>query len=252
MSAQIERYAATLKDKIDDVVKVNADALDRAAELCAAALAVRQVIHIYDTGHIISHELINRTGGLVAYTHLSFNGALENRNLWRSHQRPAPATPEEALRTERALIEWVFGQGTLQSGDILVIGSVSGVGMRLVELALQAQARGLKVIAVTSTRFSGQLDTKHPSGKHLFEVADVVLDNLAEYGDSFFTIPGIGRKVAPLSGLSATVLMWSLTVGIVERLAAQGLEPSIYESVNLPDGPASVTRIEAAYEKEGL
>lgn len=252
MSVQIERYASTLQEKIDAVVKGNADALDRAADLCAATLSVRQVIHIHDTGHIISHELINRTGGLVAYAHLSFNGILENRNLWRSRHRAAPTTPEEALRTEQALIEWVFGQGTLQKGDVLVVGSVSGVGMRLVELALQAQAHGLKVIAVTSTRFSGQLAAKHPSGKRLFEVADVVLDNFADYGDSFFAIPGIDRKVAPLSGLSATVLMWSLTVGIVERLVAQGLQPSIYESVNLPDGPASVAQIEAAYEQEGI
>lgn len=250
MSAEIERYVTTLQLKIGALSLANGAALDQAADLCAEALASRQVIHIYDTGHIISHELINRTGGLVAYAHLSFKGRLENRNVWRDAQ--PGASPEQVLAAERGLIEWLFGQGTLQKDDVIIIGSVSGIGLRLVELALQASARGLRVIAVTAPRFSSELVSKHPSGRRLYEVAEVVLDNFAEYGDSFFSIPGIDPKLCPLSGISATVLMWSLTVGIVERLAARGLQPSIYESVNGPNGPAEVEQIERQYAQKGL
>ncbi len=252
MSQEIDRYISSLQAKISQLAQANAAALDEAADLCANALKNKKIIHFYDTGHIISHELINRTGGLVAYTHLSFDGMLDNRNLWRAKNLGATPTPEEALKTEQALIEWLFGQRTLQAGDVLLIGSVSGVGMRLIELALQARERGLHVIAVTGPTFSRELTSKHPSGKHLFEVADVVLNNLAEYGDSFFSIPGIERKLCPISGISATVLMWSLTAGIIERLAAAGLHPSIYESVNRPNGPALVQEIETAYQEKGL
>jgi uncharacterized phosphosugar-binding protein len=45
--------------------------------------------------------------------------------------------------------------------------------------------------------------------------------------------------------------MWALTAGIVERLVARGLEPSIYTSINLPDGPAAVEQVEAAYRRKG-
>jgi hypothetical protein len=37
----------------------------------------------------------------------------------------------------------------------------------------------------------------------------------------------------------------------VERLVAIGLEPSIYTSVHLPDGPAAVAEIENAYRQKG-
>lgn len=252
MSTKMNHYFDSLKVKIDQLASANEAALDRAADLCAGALAKKQVIHIYDTGHIISHELINRTGGLAAFSHLSFDGMLDNRNLWRANNLGQNPTPEQALKTERALIEWLFGQRTLQANDVLIIGSVSGVGMRLVELAIQARERGLGVIAVTGPGFSSKLTSKHPSGKHLYEVADVVLDNLAEYGDSFFSIPGIERKLCPISGVAATVLMWSLTAGIVERLAGMGLQPSIYESVNQPNGPALVQQIESEYQEKGL
>jgi uncharacterized phosphosugar-binding protein len=252
MSTAMLNYLDSIKTKIDALAAANLAALEQAASLCAQALARKQVIHIYDTGHIISHELINRTGGLVAYAQLSFDGALDNRNLWRAKNSGPGPTPDQALQTERALIEWLFGQRTLQAQDVLIIGSVSGVGLRLVELALQARERGLGVIAVTGPAFSSRLPSKHPSGMRLYETADVVLDNLAEYGDSFFRVPGIERKLCPISGVSAALLMWSLTVGTVERLAGMGLQPSIYESVNQPNGPALVQQVEARYQEQGL
>lgn len=252
MSVEIDRYGSELQKKLAQLAEANAEALDQAADLCAKALANKKIIHIYDTGHIISHELITRTGGLVAYAHLSFDGHLDNRNLWRANNLGETPTPEQTLSSERALINWLFGQRTLQADDVLVIGSVSGVGIRLIELAIQARARGLHIIAVTGPEFSRQIASKHPSGKHLYDVADVVLNNAAEYGDSFFSIPGIEKKLCPISGISAAVLMWSLTVGIVERLVAMGLSPSIYESVNQPNGPALVMEIERAYQEKGL
>lgn len=251
MSEQIQQFIDALQGKITQIAQDNMAALDQAADLCADALANQRVIHIYDTGHIISHELIVRTGGLVAFTHLSFNGILNNQNLWRKNNNANPPTDEEVLSSERALIEWVFGQKTIQEGDILIIGSVSGTGIRLVELGLQAKARGVRVIAVTGVSYSSKLESKHPSGKRLYEVAEVVLDNHADYGDAFFAIPGAERKVVPISGVSAAILMWSLTVGIVDRMVKRGLQPSIYESINKPDGPTLVQKIEAEYQQKG-
>jgi uncharacterized phosphosugar-binding protein len=252
MSTKILHYISNLQEKINQLASGNIEALDKAAEICAEALATKKVIHIYDTGHIISHEMIKRAGGLAAYSHLSFDGSLDNPNLWREKNLDTSLSPEDILETEHALIKWLFGQRTLQRGDVLIIGSVSGLGMRLVELALEAQAHGMHVIAMTSVGYSSQLVSKHPSGKHLYEVAEIILDNQADYGDAFFSIPGIDCKICPSSGITAAVLMWSLTVGIVERLIIRGLQPSIYESVNLPDGPALVEKVEKEYQKRGI
>jgi uncharacterized phosphosugar-binding protein len=209
------------------------------------------VIHLHDTGHIISHEMIARTGGLVAYTPLSYRGMLDDHNLHRASQPDGPMSPDGMVTAERALLEWVFAQGTLRAGDVLIIGSVSGTGTRLVELACQARARGLTVIALTAPSFSSRLPAQHPSGQRLFEVADIVLDNHAEYGDSFLSLDGLERKICPISGVGATVLMWALTAGIVQRLLERGLSPSVYTSVNLPGGPRAVEEAEAEYRRKG-
>jgi uncharacterized phosphosugar-binding protein len=251
MSDAIAGYFTALNERLAALQCDEAAALDAAADACARALAERHVIHLHDTGHLISHEMIARTGGLVAYTPFTYGGTLDNANLYRSTQNGSSGSLDERLAAERALLQWVFAQGTLQAGDVLIVGSVSGTGWRLVELALQAKERGLTVVALTAPAHSARLAPQHPSGKRLFEVADIVLDNHARYGDSFFEVEGFETKVAAISGIAAAVLMWALTVGIVERLVARGLEPSVYTSVNLPDGPAAVERVEARYRELG-
>lgn len=251
MSDAIARYFADLGERLAELGRDEAAALDVAADVCARALAGKHVIHLHDTGHIVSHEMVRRTGGLVVYTPFTYGGALDNPNLYRAGQNGASGSLDKRLAAERALLEWVFAQATLQPGDVLIIGSVSGAGWRLIELALQAKERGLTVIAITAPAHSGRLAPQHPCGKRLFEVADIVLDNHAQYGDSFFEIDGFETKVAAISGLAAAALMWALTVGVVERLVAQGIEPSVYTSINLPDGPAAVERIEARYRELG-
>lgn len=227
------------------------DALDRAADVCARAVTERRVIHLHDTGHIISHEMIGRTGGLVVYAPFTYGGSVQRATPHRAAHDCSTGSPDEQLAAERALLDWVFAQETIHAGDVLIIGSVSGTGWRLVELALQARQRGITVIALTAPSHSGRLAAQHPSGRRLFEVADIVLDNHAPYGDAFFAIEGFDTKVAPLSGIAAAVLMWALTVGIVERLAARGIAPSVYTSINLPGGPDAVERVEARYRELG-
>lgn len=252
MSENILKYVSDLQKKITSFTDANLQALDQAANVCSKTLLSKNVIHIYDTGHIISHEMIMRTGGLVAYTHLSFDGMVDSNNLWRSDKPENNLNAEEALLSEKSIIHWLFTQKKLNPGDILILGSVSGLGIRLVELALQAKAYGLTVIAITGVDFSMKLASKHPSGKRLCEVADIVLDNQTEYGDAFYSMPNLERKICPSSGIAATILMWSLTVGIVEKIVQARVQPSIYKSVNLPDGPSLVEEIEKAYKQKGI
>src|SRR5438309_8480644 len=169
MSDTIACYFSSLNERLAELQCDDAPALDAAADVCARALANKHVIHLHDTGHLISHEMIARTGGLVAYTPFTYGGALNNTNLHRASQNGSSGSLAERLAAERALLQWVFAQGTLQLGDVLIIGSVSGTGWRLVELALQAKARGLTVIALTAPAHSGRLAPQHPSGKRLFE-----------------------------------------------------------------------------------
>jgi uncharacterized phosphosugar-binding protein len=239
----IERYFEVLQAQLARVA-AQPEPIRRAARACAEALARGGAIHIFDTGHLVSRELIRRAGGLVALSELTFSldvtDTVRNR---ASH----PADPAASY----AYIEHVFQRGSLRAGDVLIIGSVSGKTPNVVELAIHARAHGLTVIALTATAYSTRLVSDHPSGQRLFEVADLVLDNGAPYGDALMEVEGLEAPICPASGIGAASVMWAVVAGIVEEMQARGLTPTVYPSVNLPDGVERVAQVEALAPKKG-
>ncbi|MCC7355456.1 MAG: sugar isomerase domain-containing protein [Anaerolineae bacterium] len=240
----IERYFAAIQAKIAEIA-TDQEPIRQAARLCADALARGGVLHIYDSGHIVSQELVRRAGGLVAFSPLTFSLNVNNAVLTR--REPQPADARQAI----AFIEHIFDRGQLHAGDVLFVGSVSGKSASVVELAIQARAHGLTVIALTSPAYSGQLVSEHPTGKRLHEVADLVLDNHAPPGDAMLAVEGLDAPLCPASGIGAACVLWGVTAGIVEEMLARGLTPSVYASVNLPDGPERVRQVEKRAMEKG-
>jgi uncharacterized phosphosugar-binding protein len=239
----IEQYFQALRAHIDQLA-AHPEPIQQAAELCADALANGGVVHVFDSGHMISSELINRAGGLVALSALSFS--LNVNNPVKS--RPDRA-PDNTL--SYSYIEHVFETNQLREGDVLFVGSVSGKTPNVIELALQARALGLKVIAVTALAYSSKLASEHPSGKHLYEAADLVLDNGAPYGDAMITVEGLDYPVLPASGMGAAAVMWAVVAGIIEEMLARGLKPTVFPSVNRPDGRTLVSQVETEAQRKG-
>ncbi len=239
----IEQYFQALRAHIDQLA-AHPEPIQQAAKLCADALANGGVVHVFDSGHMISSELINRAGGLVALSALSFSLTVNN---------PVKSRPDRAPDNtlSYSYIEHVFETNQLREGDVLFVGSVSGKTPNVIELALQARALGLKVIAVTALAYSSKLASEHPSGKHLYEAADLVLDNGAPYGDAMITVEGLDYPVLPASGMGAAAVMWAVVAGIIEEMLARGLKPTVFPSVNRPDGRTLVSQVEAEAQRKG-
>ena len=88
----------------------------------------------------------------------------------------------------------------------------------------------------TSLPCSNSFWTEDPSGKHLYECADLLIDNLAPVGDAMMEVDGLDAKICPASGLANAFIMWSITTVVVEELMKKGLNPSVYKSYNFPGG----------------
>jgi len=241
----IETYFQALQAKIAEIAADPAP-IRQAAKLCADSLAKGGVIHIFDSGHMISSELIYRAGGLAALSGLTFGLNVNQRVLTRSTTNPPP---DNTL--SYGYIEHVFDTNQLRPGDVLFVGSVSGKTANVVEVALQARAHGLKVIAVTALAYSSKLASEHPSGKHLYEAAELVLNNHAPYGDAMLSVDGLEYPICPASGLGAAAVMWAVVAGIVEEMLARGLQPTIFPSINRPEGRDLVKQVEADALRKG-
>jgi uncharacterized phosphosugar-binding protein len=131
------------------------------------------------------------------------------------------------------LIERYDRQYELRPGETIIVISNSGKNASPIDVALHAKSRGLQVAALTCLAMSKITPSQHPSGKRLFECADVVLDNGGIPGDA---IVNLGDNVhgGPTSTLiGCSVLNW-LMLAVMDWLKAGGHALPVLRSQNLP------------------
>ena len=215
------------------------ETLKKAADLCFETLRTGGVIHAFGSGHSAAGaiELFHRAGGLVPV-----NGILEA--FLSPFLAPGKSGKLERLPGIGAIL---VDQWDVRSGEVLLVFSNSGVNPVPVEIATAAQAKGAKVVAVTSLEHAASVPSRHPSGKKLADVGDVVIDNGARAGDAAVEYAP-GKFAAATSGLVNAYVANRLVAEIVARYGAAGLEAPVYLSANLPGGDAHNQVLEAKYK----
>lgn len=239
----MQRYFQALQDHIA-AIAADSEPIEAAARMCAESLANGGVVHIFDSGHLVSYEMINRAGGPVAFSRLGFGLQVDDLVKTRAGGDAAPTL-------SYGYIAHIFETNQLRVGDVLIVGSVSGKTPNVIELALQGKAHGLKVITMSALAYSKELPSEHPSGKRLYEVGDLFLDNPAPYGDAMLSVEGMEYPICPASGVGAVVVLWAMVAGMVEEMMGRGVTPTMYPSVNRPNGKALVAAADAAAMKKG-
>ena len=133
-----------------------------------------------------------------------------------------------------------------------VSSSVSGRTKSVVDLTFDSVAKGVKVIAFTSMEYATAVDPVHESGKKLYEMATVTVDNCAPAAEAMLEVEGIEARFAAASGLASDFLMWCITSCVVEKMLADGYTPGILKSANFPGGnDYNKTVVEPHYDEFG-
>jgi len=210
--------------------------VQQAAELVVESLRAGGVVQAFGTGHSESFamEIAGRAGGLIPAHRIAL------RNVVLRGSRAVDDLTGAGLERDGSVVEELLDLTELHPADVFVIASNSGVNSSIVGMALAAKERGHKIIAVTSLAHTNAVEPKHPSGKRLAEVADVVIDTLAPFGDATVSI-GDGRRavtVGAVSSITAAYIAQALTIGVVTSLLDDGEVPPVYISANVPGGDA--------------
>src|SRR5690606_39049339 len=99
----------------------------------------------------------------------------------------------------------VFRRQGPRAGEMIWLASQSGINAAAIDVALAAQELGMTTVAFTSRAHSGAVQSRHPSGKRLMEITDLVVDLAGELGDASVPI-GPAVSAGPLSNLGAIFL----------------------------------------------
>lgn len=150
------------------------------------------------------------------------------------------------------IVDIVLKRSTLKTGDVIIIGSVSGRNPIPVELAMRAKELGVKTIGITSIAYSKAFSSRHYSGKRLFEVVDVAIDNCGVIGDAIVEVKELPVKICPTSGVSGIFILWLLIADVIELLLENGVRPHVYKSINFDDAKEFNERELAEYKKTGI
>ena len=217
-------------------------AIAAASDLVVAALQADGVLHAFGTGHseAFAMEIAGRAGGLIPTNRIAL------RDVVLDGLRPVSVLAGAGLERDPSVVADLLGALGLQPADVFLIASNSGVNGSVVEMALQVKARGHGLVAVTSIEHTNSVAPKHPSGKRLCDLADVVIDNLAPYGDSTLTV-GEGIGVGAVSSITAAFIAQVITIDAVERLQQAGEIPPVYISANVPGGDEHNRALEDRY-----
>lgn len=239
----MDRYFERINELQETIRTTQREAILAAGKAVAEAAAKGHAVHLFDTGHIVDHELITRGGGLMLLKPLHYTFSVENpvRTRKTAHKN----------RSMEGLGEYIMRASNVLPGDVLIMGSVSGKTADVVDLALAAKAHGVKLIVLTSITYSTQVQSAHSTGKRLFEIGDIVIDNCAPLGDAMMEVEGLEPRIIPASGLAAAYIMWAVTAEAIERLMAKGIKPSIFKSYNNTDGWEYNAKQNIIYEEKG-
>lgn len=238
-------YMDAAQKIVADIRATQMDAIESAAQLCADSILQGSLVHLFGTGHsrIPVEEMFPRHGSFPGFHPIiDLSMTFHTQIVGSNGQRQAMFIEKVEGLAEEILKNFIF-----RESDTFIIFSNSGVNNVVVEMAIGAKARGMKVIAVVSVDHCTAAAPKHKSGKKLIDLADIVLDNCTPRGDALVQVDGLAYPVGPGSTIGYAVLVNALKVAIAQKLTAAGQPPLVLTSSVLIGGQASAENFEETY-----
>lgn len=218
----INDYLKTSLCSINTVIESQQKNLEHVAEQMVRTITNDGIIYAFGTGHshMIPMELFGRAGGLANVCAMLDESVLNGGGARRSSK----------MERLSGLADIIWENTPPSSNDMIFIISNSGRNATIVEMALKAKKEGVLCVAITSLEQTKSNVSLHSSGKKLFELADVVLDNGAPDGDA--QIAYGAYVTGPLSTLTGVIIVNSLVCEAVRICQERNIPVPLFQSQN--------------------
>ncbi len=225
MSRQALQYATSAQAVLQRIVDTQMEQIERAAQIIAAAFASDGILYTFGTGHshVIAEDVAYRAGGLAPVDAILEPSLTGHAKVWQS----------EYMERVEGMAEVILNYYRVSSKDVLVVISNSGRNAAPIEMAAGARERGVPVIAITSLAHSKGTTSRHSSGKKLYQLADVVIDNCCPKGDCLLHLDGLPAPIGAGSGVAGLFIIHSVIVQTIQNLLDRGIDPPVFRSGNL-------------------
>lgn len=232
-------YPNLIEKLFTELQRDNAKVVEQCAVALKSCIDSGGLLYVFGAGHssILAEEAFHRAGGLVPVYPIL-------------HDYLSPhTTPKISGKLERleGVAEILFARAKPKKGDVMMIASNSGINAVAIEMALECRKIGVLTIAFTSQAHSKSVTSRHSSGKRLFELCDIVIDNHCPAGDALVNFNGV-RAGAGSSIANCFLYNWIMTSACA-LWTNEGKTLPVYKSANTPGGDAHNELLEAPYRQ---
>ena len=238
-----KQYIDQLIQKLEELEQRCLQQIDLSAQMVFDTVQSGHRVYIFGCTHagILSQESFYRTGGLAIINPIFPPGL---------NVQDTPISITSELERVPGYGRIIAEQSELRQGDLLFIHSVSGRNCVPVDFAESARSKGVTVIGITSLEYSSQSESRHPSGKRLFEVCDLVIDDVCPFGDALITLDVSGVKTAPGSTVLGVAILNAIVAEAAGLFDEKGVLPPVYQSVNIDKGDDYNLKVFDTYQKQ--
>lgn len=238
MNSLVNDYFTNIKNLLDQILSTQNKNIGLAADIIADAVMADGWLYVFGTGHshMIAEELFYRAGGLVRVYPILDTALMLHEGAVKS----------SALERLSGYAKCLLEDYPVTAKDAILIVSNSGRNAIPVEMALEAKARGLTVIALTNLSHSQAVSSRHSSGKRLFEIADVVINTCGEIGDASLEVNDI--KIGPTSTVTGSAIVNALIIRVAEIFAKNNFSGEFFVSSNTDNGEVKNLQYIAKYK----
>ncbi len=240
----IEKYLEYVNRCLVQVTAMESQALEAAARAMIVRFRAGRVVHIYGPGvhsQIAAEDAFCRKGGLIPVNALLDHGLSAANGIRFTHRLEGQAAHADAC----------LEQYGITAGDVLIVANAYGFNAVCVQAAIRARELGAKVIAITCPAYSKAVPrgtaNAHPSGRRLFEAADIVIDNHMDPNETVVPVEGFPNlKVGAVATILHSFIINCLVIRVAEIMAADGDTPPVI-AVN---DQAHTDRIRSAFASQ--
>jgi len=232
-------YLAAVTAIMQRIEAEETPAIEAAAAVLADQVGADRLVHIYGPGghsNLASQEVFFRAGGLMHVSAILDEGTLLSNGALRSM----------AVERTPGIGRIVIRDRGLGPDDVLILVNAYGINAALIDAALEARERGVKVIGVSSRAHAEgtpqEHPARHPSKQNLLDIVDLAVDTKVPVGDAVVRVPGMSQDIAAISTFANAFALNALVIHTVSLLVERGIEPPVWRSGNAAGGDAANAR----------
>lgn len=234
----MNEFRQKVKELIDIVYDEELENIKKAGKVIFDSVKNKGILHVFATGHshMFAEELFYRAGGLVVVDPIL-------RPFLMQHEGAISSTKYERLP---GVAKIVYDGLEINKNDCFIVVSNSGINAVPVEFCQIAKNNNHLVIAITSVESSKKLKPRTVDNLHLYECADIVIDNHVPDGDGVIKTK-YGNSGA-VSSIICSFIAQTLVLEIISLFEKNNLVPPIYMSANIEGGDEHNKKIYEEYK----